>query len=480
MPLSPESSPYQFLPERRERCPICIRMGQQITMYFAYDLPMNAPDYIETSKVSLFEQYIRGVAARMDKLEEALEISGLDGATFSMYAKVLFDSMPDRFDTMSSDELAEYVLTVYDGYTIAEPRLEWPNAITIVDTAFVREKEWQAIRRLSIGGSEAAIVTGNRAYNTPNHLYLDKRWALPETDKSQAVFDRGHIMEPRVIKAFCDTVGAEVVPETRMFKSKKYPECSANIDAIVRFPGNKLYVFEAKTTIAQNFQAWKAGKIPNAYVPQTRQYPAVLDDERILGTYIGCLFTVDYQLGGYYLGSDADVGQFVSRFVERDPLAEDSQLAMEAEFFRNVIQACEEPPLTGEPEKELETLSEYFGKADKSAPALELDDSFRDQIEEYLDIYQSKKLAESSVANFKEALKTLSLPLIQALGTSIEGRLPTGNDNEYFEVKYAPRSLRSVDYERMKVKYPEAFEECVSVDPCASRVFSITKKKKKK
>ena len=132
-----------------------------------------------------------------------------------------------------------------------------------------------------------------------------------------------------------------------MFRSKKYPHCSANIDAIVRFPGNRLYVFEAKTTIGENYDAWAGDKIPATYIQQTRQYPAVLDDDRILGTYIGCLFTVDYSLNGYYLGSSANVGQFVSRFVDRDKTLEDNQLAEEETFFNTYVAENVEPPFFG-------------------------------------------------------------------------------------------------------------------------------------
>jgi len=442
-------------------------------MYFEYDLPDHAPDYISPAMAGLFDEYVQAVSARMEKLEEALIISGLDGATFSKYAKILFDSLPERFDRMSSDELAEYVLTVYDGTSTEPPRMEWPNAVTVVDTAFVREKEWQAIRRLSIGGSEAAVIVGSSPYKTPYGLYMDKCWTLPDKKENQAVFDRGRFMEPRVIQAFCDATGAEVIPETRMFRSKQHPECTANVDAFVRYPGNRIYVFEAKTTVAANYDAWDNGLIPPAYVPQTRQYPAVMNDDRILGTYIGCLFTVDYQMMGRYVGSDANVGQFVSRFVDRNRQLEEDQLAAEAEFFQNHVLANEAPAFLGDPKLEIETLNEIFGKADKALPVVELDEELRGPIREYLECAASKK-------SIKNAMSAASLQLIAALGPAVEGRLPGNKDGEYYEVKYAPRSSTSVDHDLMRIKYPEAYAECVKKDPCASRFFTIKVKKLKK
>lgn len=455
--------------------------GQCATaMYFAYDLPNCAPEYLNRDKVNIFNQYVSNISSRMEKLEEALDITGLDGETFSEYAKNLFDTWPARFDAMTSDELAEYVLTVHDGSYQAPKRMDWPNAITVVDTAFVREKEWEAIRRLSIGGSEASVVMGSSAYSTQYKLYQDKVWNLNDSGANKIVFDRGHAMEPRVIKAFCDTVGAEVVPETRMFRSKKYPHCSANIDAIVRFPGDRLYVFEAKTTIGENYDAWAGDKIPATYIQQTRQYPAVLDDDRILGTYIGCLFTVDYSLNGYYLGSSANVGQFVSRFVDRDKTLEDNQLAEEETFFNTYVAEDVEPPFLGKPDKEVAILSELIGPADRKAPVVDLDSEDEEAITGYLDLQEQKKAAEAQVSGYKEAMSSLSLPLIQRLGTAVEGRLPADKEGEYYEVKYAPRSKTSVNYDVLKNKYPEAYNECVTVDPDSTRVFSVKVKKEKK
>lgn len=449
-------------------------------MYFEYDLPEHAPGYISPSMAGLFDEYVQAVSTRMEKLEEALTISGLDGATFSKYAKILFDCLPERFDRMTSDELAEYVLTVYDGASIEPPRMEWPNAITVVDTAFVREKEWQAIRRLSIGGSEAAVIVGCSPYKTPYGLYMDKCWAMPDKEETQAVFDRGHFWEPRVIQAFCDATGAKVIPETRMFRSKQYPECTANVDAFVRYPGNRIYVFEAKTTVAANYDAWDNGRIPPAYVPQMRQYPAVMNDDRILGTYIGCIFTVDYEKMGRYIGSDANVGQFMSHFVDRNKLLEENQLASEAEFFKDHVLANEAPAFMGDPKLEIETLNEVYGKADKALPVVDLDEDLREPIQEYLEYADLKRRTAANASNYEEAMSTASLQLINALGPAVEGRLPGDKDGEYYEVRYAPRSRTSVNYDLMRLKYPDAYNECVTKDPCANRIFTIKIKKNKK
>lgn len=55
-------------------------------------------------------------------------------------------------------------------------------------------------------------------------------------DESQAVFDRGHFMEDNVVEAFLKLTDFKRIPETRMFRSKKYPHALADIDAIIQAP----------------------------------------------------------------------------------------------------------------------------------------------------------------------------------------------------------------------------------------------------
>ena len=267
--------------------------------YFGYMLPEALP-YVNPASAQMVSDTFRHIAERMEKLEDALNLSGLDGETFAEYVKVLFDTRFSRFEEMSPSQISKYALAVHDGVYVAPKRLEWPNAYVVVDTAFTTNEEWETVRRLGIGGSDSAITMNIPAYRTKYDLYHDKVMTpvkIPQDKDKNAIFDRGHAWEGKVIKAFCDMTGAEVVPESRMFRSKKNGCSLADMDAVLRFPGtNSIYVFEAKTTIAENFDAWANDKVPQHYIPQTRHYAATLDDPRIKGVYIGCLFTYDYTI----------------------------------------------------------------------------------------------------------------------------------------------------------------------------------------
>ena len=369
----------------------------------------------------------------------------------------------------------------------------WPNAIVVVDTAFVTTPEWESIRHIGIGGSDAAVVLGVSPYQTPRGLYHDKVGTprtIKEETESNWVFDRGHIMEDRVIEAFCNITGAKVVPETRMFASRGNPNCTANIDAIIRFDDGRLYVFEAKTTIRENWKAWADDKIPPQYVPQMRQYPAVLDDDRILGTYIGCLFTNDSVVGGVYLGSEWQGKEFVARFVERDKLLEKQQLEGEERWFGDYIAVNEVPPVESEKDQELEIIR-AFAPNDGSPQKLEwLPGEVSTDIEEYLRLKKEQADAKKRADAFEKDAKVISFKLIEKLGGSAEAVVDL-DDERFYEVKNAPRSRTSVDTESLEVLIDSAapllpaemldkFRGCIVKNPDSYRVFSIKEKVRKK
>lgn len=461
--------------------------------YFECNLPKTAPYWLHPTVISAFNETIQRIYRRMDTLNAALDISGMDGATFAKYARMLFDNAKNtegKFDAFTAEDIAGFVALMNDGST-EEPRMEWPNAMTVVDTAFVTTKEWESIRHFGIGGSDAAVVLGVSHFQSQENLYHSKCGtpeSEPEIDK-QCVFDRGHIMEPRVIEAFCKLTGAQVIPETRMFASKKYPNCTANIDAIIRFSDGRIYIFEAKTTIAENWQSWASDKIPAYYVPQMRQYPAVLDDDRILGTYIGCLFTHDMNIKGHYVGSDYDEGKLVCRFIERDKFEENAQLEAEEQWFATYVEKNEAPE-GGIPDLRLAEIRRMYGPANPEVPPAQwkLEDHQPD-IEKYFAYSEEISALTKRIDNLKDARRALSVQMIEKLGTGIEANVDIDAAN-YYEIKNNPRTQIQVDRESLQTlidtaaqflpcELAEQMRGCIVENQDAFRVFSIKKKGRK-
>lgn len=461
-------------------------------MYFECSLPEQAPHWLDARVAKDFTLTMQRVRARMELLECALDVSGMKGETFAEHAKKLFEISPQQFDAMTAEDIAGFVTMIDDG-SEAEDRMVWPNAITIADTAFVTTDEWESIRHIGIGGSDAAVVLGVSPYQTATNLYYSKV-GTPAEGQDDApgnwVFDRGHIMEQRVIDAFCSVTGAKVVPESRMFASKTHPNCTANIDAIIRFSDGRMFIFEAKTTIKNNWAAWASDKIPRQYVPQMRQYPAVLADDRIMGTYIGCLFTDDYVVGGVYVGSQYDPDKLVTRFVERDAAEELDLLEREEQWFADHIECNDVPPQTGDPLAELQVLKTYVPRAEsKAAPKELLLAEVKSDIEEWERLKTEHSAAQKKASSLDDAKKSVAARLVEKLGSSPEAVIEL-DDNRFYEMKNSSRSRTSVNVEELNILIDVAaphlssdlvdkFRGCIVKNDDAFRVFSLKEKIKK-
>lgn len=447
--------------------------------YFDCNLSKCNADYLHPDLFVKFRLVVAAVSNRMKRLDKALASTGLDGATFSKLAKVLFDSSFDRFESMTAEEIAEFVKLIDDGKK-APQRMDWPNAVTVVDCAFITTKEWETIRHIGIGGSDAAVVTGDSEYATLQSLYHDKRGTpvlLPEQKSNQALFDRGHILEEKVIDTFCELTGAERIPETRMFASADNPRSTANIDALIQFADGRIFIFEGKTTSVFNKDAWADEKIPRHYVTQMRQYPAVLNDPRIEGTYIGCLPTRDFVVGGNYVGSEYDKQTYVTRMLDRDMDAEQELLERESEYWAAYIDAQVEPDPSGIPDKDIALIRKLTGPADSTAENVEMElTEFSGTVKEYFALDEERKLLEQKASGLKKRQEQLSIPLIEALETSVKGIVDIDGDR-YYEVKYAPRGKTVTDMEKLQIAYPEAYSACVTKIAEGSRVFSLKEKK---
>lgn len=471
-------------------------------MYFEF----NPPAVLEGKAVNpamakQYRQMVKRVQSRMDKLEKAWEfcendpIFSMTAEQFAATAKKIFDMSAVKFDTLGWQEIATSVRTLFDGEPV-EPRLEFENAIVIVDAAFITVKEWELFRHIGIGGSDSAVVRGTSPYNTQRHLYHDKVGTpvkMPDTDKNPQ-FERGHILEPKVIEAFAAAKGAKVIQETRMFQSMSYPHCIADVDAIVQMPNGDYYIFEAKSTVEGNKANWLRGGngVPMHYITQCRHYPAVLDDPRIKGTYIGCLFVKDYDVAGEYVGSVYDTRDFLSRLIERDPSAEQEILADSERFFcENVLRGVE-PPLNpfliaatengykGTELADMKLARSLNGAADKELPPMEITDAdIISKVNAYLEIQAQKSAYQKKVDELDKAQGPLKAELSTLLGQNTRAIIDV-DDKTFIEVKYTPKCGKSVKYDELSIKYPDAYAECVIETPEKSRVFSVSVKDKEK
>ena len=459
-------------------------------MYFECHLPKNAPYWMSAEIAGKFTDDMQRIHERFRKLNEAHDMSGLRGEDFSRLAKVYFDANPELFDSWSASVLSEHVLSIWDGKK-APTRMEWPNANVVIDCDFVSTKEWESARHIGIGGSDASVVMGTAHFSSPAKLYCDKTGIpLKEKRDSKAIFERGHVMEGNVVKAFCSLAGAEVVRERRMFSSKKYPVCTANIDAIVRIE-DKLYVFEAKSAMSEKYLTWNDGKIPPEYVPQTRQYPAVLDDPRIQGTFIGCLFMHDMMQEGYFLGASYSKGQMTIRFVDRDEEEEQEQLEAEQQWFETYVEGCEMPETGGSSIDQEVFKATYPGMEDTTRKPVEIQaDGNEFLLEPYDETCQKISDLKSQLENLTAEKQRLEQKICENLLCGATHGVIDYEDHTCREVTYKPdKGRRTCDLERLEsvleiadVYLPDplrhSFRSCIKETQAVQR-FHLGKRKRR-
>jgi len=412
----------------------------------------------------------------------------MSGEDFASAIKPLFDSSPYAFDNMSAGEIAHLATQLWDR-TQRPSRLEFENAVVLFDGAFATNDEWVQIKRMYIGGSGAAAVTGKSKWVSALDQYNNMVFSPAQDQEATAVFDRGHFLENRVIDAFAAQTGAQVHEETRMFQSKEHPWSAANIDALVSFSNGDLYVFEAKTTVVENAEDWEYAP-PPYYIDQMRQYPAVLSDPRIKGTYIGCMFTADVTLARRYLGSSV-CKELVIHRLEKDPEAELALLTEEERFCDMYVAARMAPQDSGSVslDKVIKRLNEKAAKDPKDECAEFNYQAIAEDVTTYLSNKEAIKKLEEQIRPLDQAANAAKAAMIEKLAGRSMG-IASIDEESYVEIKNSPRSYTSIDRETFKNcmvtakgylpdELYRSLAGCLTYNPDNSRTFSLKVKKAK-
>ena len=443
--------------------------------YFECNLPRDIPTYYHPDIYQKLKTCVAAVYARTEKLNAACDrmaAKGMRPATFHTLAKVLFDNVtikgvkPERFDNMAVADLCKAVDLLYNGEESPD-RLDWPNAIVLYDTAFVSTKDWEALRHFGIGGSDSSVLMGVCPYQTEEGLWYDKTGypELVSDEGRQAIFDRGHFLEPKVIEAFCNMTGAEVIPETRMFQSKKHPHSTANLDAVLRMTSGKIAIFEAKSAIDcwTKIEEWLGENVPPNYVTQTHQYLGVMDDPRIDGVYIGMLPCTDHTVAGIYIGSEYDPSKYFHHFIERDEAYEEEILSAEDEFWANYVETGIKPAPSKDSELDKQTALRYRPSpiSDPTIPTAKItydtcEELYQQLIAAEEDVaLQTKKL--DSLTNYRNGLRN---ELIELMDGAQEAILEDASGEPLYTVKNTRIVKEGVDMTLLKQIDYETYKKC--------------------
>ncbi|MBQ6403353.1 MAG: YqaJ viral recombinase family protein [Oscillospiraceae bacterium] len=475
-------------------------------MFFECNLPRSLIPVYQPWLYQALESTIRTVYQRTKKLNAALDYLNRCGCpmqpeTFQLWASSVFKLNPGRFDALSHAELATLCMSLYDGEEQPK-RLEFPNAIVLYDTAFVTTKDWEILRHIGLGGSDSSVTNGASEFQTEEGLFYEKLGYTDllaaagkrlSDDKGGAVFERGHNVEDKVISIFCEMTGAVRIRETRMFQSKRYPACTANVDAILRMPDGETVPFEAKSTIDQytTKQKWFGDAVPMYYLTQVHQYLGVLDDPRIKRAFIGCLPVNDVILADKYIASEPAYfngeRQYFHQEIKRDLEMETAVMTNAQNFWDRYIAMNLKPNPSGKADMDHYVALHFRPSPLTDDAAADLETPINIAYGDVEDDYAQFKKLDAEISSLQERIKTLDEgrkvlkdKLANLMGDSVAATVIDHDGNPIFYMTNKPGAKITYDREILEKYFPEAEEKARRVSSYLTlRVTEKAPKKKK-
>jgi putative phage-type endonuclease len=305
-------------------------------------------------------------------------------------------------------------------------------------------EHWLLARRQYITGTDAGTIAGVNKYQTPYHLYMEKKGLIKREPANSAMI-WGKRMEPVIRQAYAEETGYEVKEIPYMLVSTKYPWMAGNLDGAVRLPSGEWAVLEIKnlgphTGYTEYANGDSAGYASPSHVLQCYHY----------STLVGCRKAV--------LCACISGQKLVHQIIEYDQETANALIALEQDFYYNKLKCSIPPPVTS---AENDLLAQLYPKAEKKE--IQLPESAGQLIESYDAACRDLKEAEQRKAAAEASLKDLMR----------EASVGIWNDRI---VKWAETSSRRISsVELKKILTPEQIETCTT--QTTYRRFSISKTK---
>jgi putative phage-type endonuclease len=308
----------------------------------------------------------------------------------------------------------------------------------LINTKEISHDEWLALRKKSLGGSDAGTCVGMNQYSSLLTLYADKKGLSSPVEDNEAM-RLGRDLEQYVADRFMEVTGKKLVNDNFFYLDDEYDFISANVDR--RVVGENAG-FEAKTMGSFAGYNIEAGEVPSHYYAQCQHYCMVRGWDLV---YIGILVL---QRGFYWLPIKRD-DDFIKQLREA-----------EIDFWTNYVQKDRMPEPDGS-DASMDTLREIYPDArkDTEISIAGLDSLIRD--------YKANKAMADEYKEKAEKAKGI-----------ICARL--GNAEAAYGIEYGcswkTQSKTTIDSKRLKADHPEIYKAYSKVSE--GRVFRVKTMKK--
>ena len=302
--------------------------------------------------------------------------------------------------------------------------------LTNKELKLMERRDWLALRKQGIGGSDVAAIIGVSPWKTAYALYMEKTEDIEITDEDNERLAWGRRLEAPIREWYCETTGREVVVPDLMH-SKDHPFMLGTLDGIAGDRG-----LEIKT--AHHAAGWGepgTDQIPTYYLTQVHHYMIVSNLP---------VFDVAVSIAG---------SPPVLYEVKADRETHDLLIKAEEQFWKRVQQL--EPP----PTLSYSDIVSKFGKAAASGSKV--------AEEEVIATLAELKETRSSLARLTQVEEELKGRIIAVLGADYDTLTsPEGKPL----VTYRMVSEQSIfDTTRFKQEQPAVYAQYLKIRQCGRR-----------
>ena len=302
----------------------------------------------------------------------------------------------------------------------------------LCSTLNMSREEWLKVRKMGIGGSEAAAIAGLNPWSSAMNVYLDKL-----TDETED-FDNermriGRDLEDYVAERFQEETGIKVRRMNQMLQHYEHDFMLANLDRVI--VGEKAFL-ECKTTGSYSKKDWEEG-IPLHYQLQCLHYMAVTG---FTHCYIACL-----------IGNE----KFIWHRIDRDEETIQYLIDIEKDFWVNNILKRIPPEADGSSQYD-DILAKKYG--DSNGLQVGLDTKFIEKIERRNELKSLIDTMETEINQIDQTIK-------EQIG---ENEKAICGD---YSITWKSQTRNTIDSKRLKIELPDIAEKYMKES--SSRVFRI-------
>ena len=305
----------------------------------------------------------------------------------------------------------------------------------LVSTENLSTEEWLRWRQKGIGGSDVAPILGISKWSSAIDIWLSKTNQKRDEVVENEAMTWGKILEPVIRDHFREVTGRKVIEVHAILQNEEHPFMIADIDGLTTDDNGEPAILECKCVSEFKRSEWETD-IPVYYRTQVEHYLAVTG---LSTAFVAAL------IGG---------NTFIIREVHADKEMQDMLVAVEADFWRKVIN-MERPQADASDACKNLLDSIYRGGISEQVV-------LPDEALEYLDMYIEACAMEDSA---KEKKQLASNNLKEIMGDYNTAKC------QGYTVSWKPVTSERLDTKALKEAEPEIYAKFVKSS--TSRRFSV-------